>query len=316
MIFFLHGEDSYSANQKLKQIKEKFQKEVDPSGININVFDGDNFDLEKFNSISSQGGFLVKKRLLIVKDLVLSKPKAETAESLLELLKKFQTSENIFVFLENGSPDKRTSLFKNLNDKKNLVQEFTPLDNLSLKKWLTNYAKEKGAIIKTTAADLLAASVGNNLWQLSQELDKLIAYKNGEEIKETDIKIMVNAKIDDNIFKLTEAIASGDKKLGLRLVKEQFQAGLNENYLLTMIVRQFRILTTLFSLAEQKMPENIMAKETGFHPFVVKKSLGLARKFSLPKLKKIYNGLAGLDKKLKSTTLSPETLIDLLIMEI
>jgi len=316
MIFFLHGEDSYSANQKLKQIKEKFQREVDPSSININVFDNDNFDLEKFNSISSQGGFLVKKRLLIVKDLLLNKPKAETAENLLELIKKFQNSENIFIFLENGSLDKRTSLFKNLNDKKNLVQEFKPLDNLNLKKWLTNYAKEKNAVIKITAADLLAASVGNNLWQLSQELDKLIAYKNGEEIKEADIKLLVNAKIDDNIFKLTEAIAAGDKKLGIRLVKEQFSAGLNENYLLTMIVRQFRVLTTLFSLTEQKMPENIIVKETGFHPFVVKKSLGLARKFNLEKLKKIYSGLANLDKKLKSTSLSPETLIDLLIMEI
>jgi len=316
MIFFLHGEDSYSANQKLKQIKKKFQKDIDPSGININVLDGENLDLEKFNSISSQGGFLVKKRLLIVKNLLLSKPGTEIAKNLLELIKKFQTSENIFVFLENGSPDKRTSLFKNLNDKKNLSQEFRPLDSLNLKKWLTNYAREKNAVIRTAAADLLAISVGNNLWQLSQELDKLIAYKNAGEIKENDIQLLVNAKIDDNIFKLTEAIAGHDKKLGLKLVKEQFKAGLNENYLLTMIVRQFRILTVLFGLAEQKMPETAMVKETGFHPFVIKKSLSLAKKFNLEKLKKIYATLADLDKKLKSTSLSPEALIDLLIMKI
>ena len=86
MIFFLHGEDSYSANQKLKQIKKKFQKDIDPSGININVLDGENLDLEKFNSISSQGGFLVKKRLLIVKNLLLSKPGTEIAKNLLELI--------------------------------------------------------------------------------------------------------------------------------------------------------------------------------------------------------------------------------------
>lgn len=316
MIFFLYGEDSYSAQQKLKQIKDKFQKEIDPSGINISVFNGTNFELEKFNATCSQGGFLVKKRLIIVKDVLLSKPNQETAENLNTLLKKIQGSENIFVFSEAGLPDKRTALFKTLNNKKNPVQEFKPLDNFKLKKWMTDYLKEKNGLIKADAADLLAASVGNNLWQLVQEMDKLLAYKKGEAIQVMDIKTLVKGKINDNIFQLTEAIASGNKKLALRLVQEQLAEGLNEIYLLTMIVRQFRIMTSLFSLTEQKISESGMAKETGFHPFVIKKSLAIAKKFSLEKLQQIYARLAELDKKLKSTSLSPQALIDLLIMKI
>ena len=79
-------------------------------------------------------GFLAKRRLIIVKNLLTNKPGKETADSLSSLLKKIQSSENIFVFYEAGLPDKRTSLFKTLNDKKNLVQEFKPLDNFKLKK--------------------------------------------------------------------------------------------------------------------------------------------------------------------------------------
>lgn len=316
MIFFLHGEDSYSAQEKLKRIKEKFQKEIDPSGININVFAGENFEVEKFNTTASQGGFLVKKRLIIVKNLLTSKPNQDTAESLSDLLKKIQNSENIFVFYEAGLPDKRTVLFKTLNDKKNLVQEFKPLDNFKLKQWITDYLKAKGGLIKPEAADLLAAAVGNNLWQLSQEIDKLMAYKNGEAIQIVDVKTLVKGRVDDNIFQLTEAIAGGNRKLALKLVQEQLAEGLNEIYLLTMIVRQFRIITSLFSLTEQKINEASMAKETGWHPFVIKKSLAIAKKFTLAKLQKIYAGLADVDKKLKSTSLSPEALIDLVIMKI
>ncbi|MBI3627096.1 hypothetical protein HY224_03555 [Candidatus Uhrbacteria bacterium] len=46
MIFFLHGADTYRSRQKLKEIKDKFRKDVDPSGLNITVLDGAKADLD------------------------------------------------------------------------------------------------------------------------------------------------------------------------------------------------------------------------------------------------------------------------------
>ena len=49
------------------------------------------------------------------------------------------------------------------------------------------------------------------------------------------------------------------------------------------------------------------------HPFVIKKSINLCRRFSFPELKKIYLRLAKIDFDIKVGKIEPETAIDLLI---
>ncbi|MFA6304592.1 MAG: DNA polymerase III subunit delta [Patescibacteria group bacterium] len=316
MIFFLYGQDSYRAHQKLLKIKEKFKKEIDPSGINTITFSGEDFDLGKFNSASMQAGFLVPKRLVIIKNLLLAKPIKNVAEQLSEMLLRLKKSDNIFVFYEAGEPDKRSALFKTLSTDKKLSQNFEALDNAKLNDWAKNYAQEKNGKINARALLLLTSFVGNNLWLLSGELNKLIAYKNGREILEEDVKTFVNAKITENIFGLTDAVASANQASALKLLEEQLSLGLNEIYLLTMIIRQFRILLQIKPLLDKKMLEKQIAEATGLHPFVIKKSAPLAKKFTLEKLKKIYLHLAQLDKQFKSTALPPKTLLDLLIMKV
>ena len=316
MFIFLYGEDTYRSAEKLTQIKEKFKKEVDPSGINMITFAESDFELDKFSSAAAQAGFLVAKRMIIVKNLLLGKPAKNIAESLVERLEHLKKSDNIFVFWEGGSPDKRTLLFKLLSADKKLTQNFDCLANEALTDWIKEYVKKNNGCLNSRALLLLSSFVGNNLWQLKNELDKLIAYKNGEEITETDIKTLVIAKINENIFNLTDAVAAGNLAKGLKLLEEQLSAGLNEIYLLTMLTRQFRILTQLNALNAKRYSEMEMVKETKLHPFVVKKSLPLAKKIGLEKIKDIYQRLVDLDKKFKSTSLPPKALLDLFIMGI
>ncbi|MBU1130846.1 DNA polymerase III subunit delta [Patescibacteria group bacterium] len=315
MFIFLYGEDSYRSGQKLKEIKNNFKEKTDPSGLNIAVFEDENFDLEKFNSAAGQSGFLVAKRLIIIKNLLLNKPAKELAESLVELLDRLKGSENIFVFYENGIPDRRTGLFKKLGQSK-LVQTFEPLENTKLDNWIKKYIEESGGKIEKDALDLLLSFVGDNLWQLTSELDKLMAFKNNQAIKKEDVEQFVTAKLNENIFGLSDALAVDNKKEAVRLLKEQLAVGLNEIYLLTMMTRQFRILAEIKSLLSQGVPQAHIASKLKLHPFVVKKALPQANKFTLAKFKKIYQQLVELDKKMKSTSLPPATLLNQFIMQI
>lgn len=316
MIFFLYGEDDFTSNEKLKQIIAKFKKEVDAAGLNIGYFDGENFNLEKFNSVSSQGGFLVRKRLLVIKNLLLNKTSSETIEAVQGILKKNSASENIFVFWERGNPDKRTILFKFLAQKEHHAQEFKPLNPFAVKQWIVKYAASQKAAINPSAAELLSASIGANLWQIKNELDKLIALAQDKAITSDNVSLLVKGKIDENIFNLAEAIAKGDKKKGLILLENQLAEGLNEIYLLTMIVRQFRIIMQIKGLMAEGKSESQIAREGKLHPFVVKKTLPLSKEFSLEKIKRAYSMLAEMDKKFKSTPLSQAALINLFASKI
>lgn len=316
MIIFLYGEDTYRSTEKLNEIKNKFKKERDPSGINIVTFADDEFTIEKFNNAASQSGFLVSKRLIITKNLLTARPSDETIGSLKELLKNLKDSNNIFVFWEQGTPDKTNPLFKVFSQNKKYVQEFKPLETKKLTYWIKKYVENADGQIETPAVNLLISFIGNNLWQLSNELNKLLAFTNKKTITVSEVKELVQAKLDENIFGLADAIAINNKALAVRLLNEQFALGLNEIYILSMIIRQFRILTQLKSLAEQKLTQAEMVKQTRLHPFVVKKTLPLVNKFTLDKLKDIYSKLTALDHKFKSTSLPKQTLIDLFIVEI
>jgi len=315
MIIFLYGEDSYSSSQKLQKIKEEFKAKRDPSGLNIAVLDGENFDLEKFLSTASQGGFLTSKRMTIVKNLFAAKLPEETKKTLLDKLESFKNSENIFVFWQSGLPKSQDALFKSLlaQDKK-LVQNFIAPTGIKLNDWVKKYLQDQGGQISQAALNLLTSLVGNNLWQLQNELAKLLALTNGRQIEPNDVAAMVQAKFNSNIFNLVDALANKQLAQAVKLLNEQLALGLEEIYILSMIIRQFRILIKVKSCLEQKLNPSEIAQATRLHPFEIKKLSPAADAASWTKLKNIYRKLLELERQCKTTSLSSKALLDLFIV--
>src|SRR3989338_8376218 len=111
MIFFLYGPDTYRSRQKLHTIKNKFIKEVDPSGLNINTFYHENFHLEDFKQCLTTTPFLSRRRMVIVENLISGRVKKDAQKSLLELLKPGEEEKDdaIIIFWEGGLNDVHAS---------------------------------------------------------------------------------------------------------------------------------------------------------------------------------------------------------------
>ena len=69
MIFFFYGEDSFRAQQKIKTIRDKFKAKVGGDGYNIEYLDGDLLTIADFFKSIRSGGFLVTKKLIIIRDI-------------------------------------------------------------------------------------------------------------------------------------------------------------------------------------------------------------------------------------------------------
>ncbi|MCR4280253.1 MAG: DNA polymerase III subunit delta [Candidatus Komeilibacteria bacterium] len=316
MIFFLYGDDDFRSAEKMRQIRDKFREQVDKSGFNIVTLDGENLTLEQFNEATGQMGFLSTKRLIVIKNIFTNKKLADLKELVIAYLnrQKDTAEENFILFWQSGSPDKRTGLFKKLSGYK-YAQEFPALTGSQLPAWIIKTVKDRGGDITAAAAESLSANIGTDLWQLSNEINKLLANKKDSTITPTDVRELTVENIDDNIFALTDALAARDTKKALPLLERQLQQGMNEQYLLTMIARQFRILLQLKSLADQNISPAQMAKAAGLHPFVVKKTMPLIGRYSLSQLKKIFQSLHELDVNMKSLALEPKILLDLFIVK-
>jgi DNA polymerase-3 subunit delta len=83
-----------------------------------------------------------------------------------------------------------------------------------------------------------------------------------------------------------------------------------------MFIYQVRSLLKLRDLTEKGVPFYALAKQSGLHPFVVKKSWSQIRNFSLDQLKKIYRRLLEIELALKTGRLDGPTALDMLVAEI
>ncbi|NQT49816.1 DNA polymerase III subunit delta, partial [Candidatus Kuenenbacteria bacterium] len=167
------------------------------------------------------------------------------------------------------------------------------------------------------AVNLLAAMIGSDLWQLDREIHKLANYKKGEKVTTEDINLMVKGKYNDDIFQLMDAISDRDKKRILELFQDQLESGASELYLLTMLIRQFRIFWQIKELVDtQSMSSDLVARELKMHPYVAKKSMYYIKNFELDQLRKIYQRLLDFEIKIKTKSIKFEVLFDLLVAEL
>jgi len=158
--------------------------------------------------------------------------------------------------------------------------------------------------------------VGNDLWQITNEIKKLVNYKNGQRIEIKDVELLVKPKIETDIFKTIDFLASKNKKQALKLIHKHLEKGDHPLYLLSMINFQFRNLLTIKDLIKKSSSPYFLSKITNLHPYLVKKSYTQAQKFTLEELKKIYQKIFETDFQIKTGKIAPETALDLLIAEI
>jgi DNA polymerase III subunit delta len=203
MIIFLYGEDDFRAKKKIRELKDKFLREVDKSGGSIEDVEGKTADLKEINEKAATASLLASKRMIVIENIFSNKNK----DLLPEAAEYFRAKEknkwdNIVIFCDNSIKAKRKmggeeivkldadgrdkplgkkekELFSFLAKQK-FVQEFKKLNNSELSAWVKKEVEARGGEISGRAIQVLVGLVGYDLWQIDREIDKLINFKAGE----------------------------------------------------------------------------------------------------------------------------------------
>jgi DNA polymerase-3 subunit delta len=310
MIIFLYGPDTYRSRQKLNEIIEYYKK-IHKSGLNLKFFREEKMDFQNFLDEMKQAPMFKEKKLAVLFD-VFSNP--EFKKGFLEKGRDLLKSGNIFLIYEINQISEKDPLFLFLK-KFAKVQEFKLLEAEKLKNWVKkrflNYKME----IENHALEKLINFVGNDLWQMENEIKKLVSYKlkSKSGISAKDIELLIKPKIETDIFKTIEAMGQRNKKKALKFIKAHLEKGDSPIYLFSMIHFQFRNLLIIKDLMEK----NLSPYGSNYlHPYVIKKTIPLLEKFSFLELKKIYQRIFQLDLDIKTGKIEPEIALDLLIAEI
>jgi DNA polymerase-3 subunit delta len=185
-----------------------------------------------------------------------------------------------------------------------------------LSQWITQRARaEYGVEIEPRAAFALAAVVGDDLRRADNELLKLASYAPaGHAITESDVVALTPYVAEANIFKMTDALGSGNGRLALRLMHRLLQEKENDYFsLFGMIVRQFRLLLLAKEHLATGGGPNTLASALKVQPFVAQNLAAQSRAFNLAQLEQIYRTLQDYDLKMKTGKIKPELAMDLLV---
>lgn len=303
MIIFIHGPDTYSSEQYLGGVIRQFR---DKHGQAVSFFNGEEASWENLAAELTASGLFGGKKLIVVKNILENK---DVCERLQAFLKGFEIAKDItFVIYHSGAPDRRTGLVKKLLKEK-MNKEFGETEDRQVEDLIHKELSSAGKSIEQPAMRVLVSVVGNDLRQAQAEASKL-AHLPAQTITAEIVKANTIASIQDDIWQFVDALSSGDKSQALNLLERQFLSGAEPMYLLSMIIRQVRLLITLH---KAQGTDSALAAELSLHPFVVKKTRAQSRQFSLPHLVAIYQALTRLDAALKSGKGEPKLLFTILV---
>ncbi|MCK5412930.1 MAG: DNA polymerase III subunit delta [Candidatus Pacebacteria bacterium] len=342
------GDDDFSMAEEMKKEKDLFKKRGDE--MNIITIDWKDQSVSQGEKIGKLQEALMgtslfsSDKLVIIKNSLFSASKkskeiTESEENIKDavsdlILKYFGNIQaGIKLFFLEENLDKRKKVYKELLKMEKsgaaTIKEFTMPLNFQFDNWIKNRVEKQKGKITREVVNALAISLGKgfaqkdksgkivqsyNLWEASNEIEKLISYCGESEIGVEDIKLLVKSKVDMNVFNLIDSIGAKNRAKAVMILNKQIEEGLNENYILTMLVYQFRNLIKIKSLLEQGLPKQEIVSQTKLHPFVVQKSIGQCRNFNLENLKLIYKKLFDADLAIKTGKINPNLALDLLVV--
>ena len=227
-----------------------------------------------------------------------------------------QLPDSTLLIFIDGAISARNPMLRALAEHSTVHHQTAP-DGPELARWVKRNAEAKGGSISPPAIKAISEMVGSDLWTLDRELDKLALYATGREINEGDVRALVSYAQETNIFAAVDAIVDGHPGEALRLLTQLIYEGREPQYLIAMIERQLRLMALARDLSDRAVAPSEMGRRMGTSSdFVIRKTLGQARRTSLANISRMYQRVLRSDLDIKTGRLEPAVSLELLVADL
>lgn len=272
--------------------------------------DGGLAELERFDYedegcenalMSCQSISLFAERSVVVLDqatFLLSNAKVKHDISGLEAYLGNPVPERVLILRVRAEKlDERKKIVKQLK-KYPLLPFTTPKDDDALRT-LEQVSQEQGHKVARNALQ--------ELWRRCQsiarsevELTKLVTYAGNRQVELNDVVELVSPPLEDNVFTWIDGVVKGNVQDTFRSLADVQTAGYDVFALLSLMVRQFRIMWYARVLGDKGYTQAQVAKEVGAHPYAVKMASVQARSLSPQTMERILLTIADAEYWVKS----------------
>jgi len=173
-----------------------------------------------------------------------------------------------------------------------------------LERWVAEQFKQRSTPADPDACRLLVELVGDDLYDLAAEIDKVATWATGQRITEAEIELLVTPRAESPAFLLTDAWGARDVAAVLRASERMLErTGDPRSRTIPRLVGALTNHVGRLRAVQRLDADGVEAKEAAsrlkLHPFYVRKLYTQARNYSADELRAATVRLAELDHALK-----------------
>jgi DNA polymerase III subunit delta len=305
-VLLVVGEEEHSRKNVVDVLKESTLAGGMP-GLNEDVFVAGESTIDQVLTAARTLPMFGKKRFVLVKHLerweTSQKSEQDPLDRLLEYAKSPSSSTQLV--LVASKLDGRKKLVADAKKADYLVS-CAPLPRAALPKWVEARARERGAVIAPSIADLLVEITGTDLPSLADAVERLVLYVGpGKDIDETAITTCLTRMQTSTVWELVGAVGRKDLGAALRavdLVYDPHDRGLP---LVGVMAWSARQLIKFEAAIRSGCAPAEAAQRAGAPPFKARELADQVKLLSRAELERWLETLARVDLSLKGGTKRP-----------
>lgn len=319
MNIVLYGEEKLLLAQRLDDLKTKYHCHSDE--MNYVTYHAGETPMNQIIEDALTQPFLTEYKMIVLKN-----PAFLTKE---KVKKKLVTDEDVQSFINYIEHENPSTIFvvyqdeRNFDERKKAVKslrkhaKWYEIDKLTfnqLYKATREAILHRDAQIEDDALALLLDRCGNDLLSISNQVDKLCLYTHS--IKKKDVERLVPPRIEEDVFKLTNALMQHDLRNTMRVYQDLIAKNHDPLQLIGLIANSLRNLYQVTIMSQKGYRDQEIASTLGLNPRSIYPIRKNAAHFDLNELMEKLYTLSELDYSIKTGMVDKYRGLELFLMRI
>lgn len=308
-VYLLTGDEEYLLVQAKNLLCHALVREGDE--MNCIIFENSKIDYQMLSENARTFPFFNDKRVIILDRTGVIK---SGKDMFLDILKELPDTTCMIIC--EPEVDKRSKTYKWIK-KNECVREFLKKDQTEkvLLKWIAVLLAKENKKIKESDARYLLDRVGSDMYQISSEVAKLIAYIGASDtITREDIENISSGEVQNKIWDMLSYISGKEKNKALRCYDDLLVLKEPPMRILYLIVRQFRILLIVANMKKEHKSNDQIAREAGIRTFTIGRYESQLRNYSIRDLEYNILSCTQMEEEIKTGRISDQIGLEMLIV--
>lgn len=232
--------------------------------------------------------------------------KDDSQEPFKEYLYRPNPDVELFMIL-SGTPDTRGEYYRLLQENEAEIREVKPLDANGWIRYIETFFQKQGGGIDSSASFELSKRINGDYGRFKTETQKLLAYADGEKITLKMVEELVSPYVEDDVFKMGNALLRNDGRTALRIYHDlKINGSVDEVFLIGNLAGSLRYLDEVRYLDAKGYDKYQIAQELGGSPVRAEIAVRSLYRIRGDRLAKALEKLYELDRQILSGQIDAE----------